>query len=101
MWCGQAEAVVAEDALKFFKSMPRGKLWDGISTEDYESCEDRGFSLPAEEDTCYPGLQAFFWNQQAQYRFMSSYSDTIRAYGEQKKVNQTIARLLDICKCKS
>merc|ERR1712060_1038021 len=62
LWCGQADVSVAENSLNLYKSMPRGKLYEGIKISKAKSCKNLGYELSTGEDACYPGLETFYRN---------------------------------------
>merc|ERR1719297_466587 len=91
MFCAQAPENIANDALVLFKSMPRGKLYDGIELmSDQHCCKRLGYNNSAGEDPCYPGLQKFYDELQS----------TLKEYGESKDLTLDDANLVDSCNCK-
>jgi len=99
LWCGQAPANIANDALRLYKSMPRGKLYKGVSVNDSGSCEQLGYNMTIGEDPCYPGLKNFYRNDDEKNKFIDEFKMTLQEYGE-LSIDLYDANLVDACKCK-
>jgi len=99
LWCGQAPANIANDALRLYKSMPRSKLFAGASVSDEGSCEKLGYNLSFGEDPCYPGLQNFFRNDAEKGKYGEELTATVEEYGE-LSLDVEEAHLLEDCQCK-
>merc|ERR1739845_293747 len=101
MFCAEADLNVAIDALHLFKSMPRGKLFDGTMLNLHTMCSDWGFKISAGEDPCYPGLYTFYRNKEEGDRFFVELQKHLKEFGESKNATLEDAQLMDTCNCHS
>lgn len=99
-WCAQGPKYIAEDALRRFKSMPRGNLYKStVLVSDSGSCKDFNYTYDAGEDPCYPGIQNFYHSIEEEGKFVDSYEASLRQYADSTSMAFDDASLRDSCLC--